>query len=493
MTKYLKNPRYILLVVLLITIISILIDMPRLHLNYQHDFSKYSWSRFIPDWISKDKNLVIDEVIGGYSLNLFNGFFVRDLEIKKGLDISGGVSVLLNADMSEIPESERDTALESLKNVIERRVNLLGISEANVQTTKSGGNHRVLVELAGITDTTQAIDVIGQVAQLSFKKERPIEVVEDVEIDPYAFPEYEDTDLSGADLRRASIVFDQGGTSVNTNQPLIQLQFNAEGTRKFRELTEQNIGKRVAIFLDDQILIDPVVQTAITDGTAVITGGFNAEQAKFLAAQLNGGALPVPVSVAEQKSIGATLGQESVNQSIYAGLIGLALVIGFMVFYYGRLGIFAGIALVIYALVSLAVYKLVPIVLTLPGLTGFLLSIGMAVDANILIFERIKEELRAGKPLRLAMENGFGRSWDSIRDANTATLVTAFILFNPFDWSFFPTSGLVRGFALTLAIGIFISLFTGIFITRNLIRVFYRKPGNIQGWKSRIQAIRGNK
>ena len=194
----------------------------------------------------------------------------------------------------------------------------------------------------------------------------------------------------------------------------------------------------------------------------------------MVSAQLNGGALPVSVSVIEQRNIGATLGQESVSQSVYAAFIGLALVIGFMILYYGRLGILASLALIVYGLVTLAIYKFVPIVLTLPGLTGFILSIGMAVDANILIFERIKEEVRMGKPLPIAMENGFGRSWDSIRDANVTTLVTAFILFNPFDWGFLPAFGLVRGFALTLALGIAISLFTGIFVTRNLVRVFYR-------------------
>ena len=231
----------------------------------------------------------------------------------------------------------------------------------------------------------------------------------------------------------------------------------------------------MAIYLDNQIVIAPVVQSAILDGRAIISGQFSVDDAKILVTQLNAGALPVPVKVLEQRTVGPTLGQESVDKSVFAGFVGLSLVVAFMIFYYGRLGVIASVALVIYGLVTLAIYKFVPVVLTLPGLAGFILSIGMAVDANILIFERIKEELRLDKPLSIALENGFGRSWDSIRDANLATIITAFILFNPFEWGFLPTSGPVRGFALTLALGIFISLFTGVVITRNLIRVFYKR------------------
>ncbi|MCA9397416.1 SecD/SecF family protein translocase subunit, partial [candidate division WWE3 bacterium] len=207
---------------------------------------------------------------------------------------------------------------------------------------------------------------------------------------------------------------------------------------------------------------------------ALVSGGFSIEQAQLLAKQLNAGALPVPVEIIEQETIGATLGQISVEKSITAGLIGLALVIIFMILNYGRLGILASIALAIYGLVTLAVYEIIPVTLTLSGIAGFILSIGMAVDSNILIFERMKEELSAGRQLKQAMELGFGRAWDSIRDANVATLVTVFILFNPFNWNFLVTSGMVRGFALTLGIGIVISLFTGIIVTRTLVRVFYR-------------------
>jgi preprotein translocase subunit SecD len=487
--QILKNPRYILLLILLLTIFSILVDLPRLDLKYEYNFSEKSWAKYIPSWVNKDKTIKIDNEVGGYDLSLFKGLYRRDLDIKKGLDISGGTSVLLEADMSSISDADKNEALDSLKNVIERRVNLLGISEANVQTTKSGDKYRILVELAGMDNPSQAISTIGQVAQLKFKTEGDTPAIDpsaepeeqqitvdpetgEAVIDPSMLnqqPVFNDTELTGANLRKSTVTFDP-----TTKEPQIQLQFNSDGTKLFREITTKSMGKRVAIYLDDILLIAPTVNAPITDGLAVITGGFTVEQAKLVSAQLNGGALPVPVKVIEQRNIGATLGQESVNQSVYAAFIGLGLVIGFMVFYYGRLGVLASLALIVYGLVTLAIYKIVPIVLTLPGLTGFILSIGMAVDANILIFERIKEEIRMGKPVPIAMENGFGRSWDSIRDANVTTLVTAFILFNPFDWSFLPTFGLVRGFAVTLALGIAISLFTGIFVTRNLVRVFYK-------------------
>ncbi len=458
--KVIKNPKFVLLFILFLTLFSIAVNIPRtpLKINY--------------------KGINIDKEIGGYSLYLFNGRFQRDLEIKKGLDIAGGVTVLLKADMTNIAVEERQEAMNSLRDVIERRVNLLGISESNVQTSKFRDEYRVIVELAGIFDATQALEAVGQVAQLEFRTLSSSIIPPDPEGGEEQTPQmmevFVPSDLTGADLRKASVVFDST-SAVSANEPQIQLQFNSDGIKKFRDITTNNVGKQVAIYLDDQLLLAPTVQTPITDGKAVITGQFTLEEAKTLAAQLNAGALPVPVEVMEQRTIGPTLGQESVEKSIIAGLIGLALVIAFMIAYYGRLGFIASLSLMIYALVTLALYRIIPIVLTLPGLAGFILSIGMAVDSNILIFERIKEERRDKKPLSLAIENGFGRSWDAIRDANTATIMTAFILFNPFNWAILPSSGPVRGFAITLAIGIFISLFTGIFITRNLIRVFYRK------------------
>lgn len=453
MFKKFSSPRYVLLIIFAASLIAFVIDLPRTPIKFHY------------------KNFNIDTEVGGYQLNLFNGLFYRDLEVKQGLDIAGGVSVVLKADMTKISEGDRKDALNSLKDVIEKRVNLLGISEANVATSQYKDDYRVIVELPGVTDTGKALDTVGKVAHLDFKLEEEQKNDESESAPEVALPSFKDTGLGGGDLRKASITFDPNSV---TRSPQIQLLFNADGTKKFREITSANIGKRLAIYLDDDILVAPVINSAITDGVAVITGQFSLDAAKSLVAQLNAGALPVPVEVLEQKTIGPSLGKEAVVRNLAAGVLGLLLVITFMVLYYGRLGILASIALIIYGILTLALYKLIPVVLTLPGLAGFILSIGMAVDSNILIFERIKEELMLKRPLSVALENGFGRSWDSIRDANIATLSTAFILFNPFDFWFLPTSPLVRGFALTLALGIIMSLFTGVFVTRNLVRVFFR-------------------
>lgn len=252
------------------------------------------------------------------------------------------------------------------------------------------------------------------------------------------------------------------------------IKFDADGAKKFEDLTAKNIGKPLVIILDNQVVSAPIVKDKISGGSAVIEGSFTLDEAKNLAIQLNAGALPVPVKLVEQRTVGATLGAESVARSIRAGLIGLIMVLTFMVIIYGKMGLIADCALIIFGLLTLALYKLMPVVLTLPGIAGFLLSVGMAVDSNILIFERFKEEI-VRRPFADALEVSFGRAWDSIRDANIATLFTAFVLANPFEWKFLHTSGPVRGFAITLALGIFISLFTGIVVSRNLLRVFIKE------------------
>ena len=457
MYKYFKDPKVILVIVFMVTLYALLIDLPRIPIK----FNLYNYK--------------IDTAIGGYDLSILDGKFYRDLQIKKGLDIEGGASILLEADMTNIIESDQSDAIKSLVEVIEKRVNLLGLSESVVQYSKSGDKYRVIVELAGAQDTSQALAVIGQTAKLDFREQVEIKLdatnADEIQIQDQ-MPQFVTTGLTGADLRKSSVGFDQSNT-INAGQPVVELSFNAEGAKKFREITQKNINKPLAIFLDENIIAAPNVSAVISNGQAIISGGFTIEIAKALATQLNAGALPVPVKVIEQRTVGPSLGIESVQKSVFAGLVGLMAVMLFMILYYRRLGIIASVALIIYGIITLAIYKIVPIVLTLPGIAGFMLSIGMAVDANILIFERIKEELRTDKPFKLALENGFGRSWDSIRDANTATIATAFILFNPFNWSFLPASGMVRGFALTLALGIFISLFTGVFVTRNLVRVFY--------------------
>ncbi len=390
--------------------------------------------------------------------------FKRPTDIKKGLDLQGGTHLVFTADMTGVEEKNRDDALIAAQNNIEKRVNFFGVSEASVQTAKSENDYRLVVELPGVKEINQAIDLIGKTAQLEFMEENPNQ--EEATKSGEFFLK---TGLTGADLHRATVQFDS-----NTGNPVVGLEFNAEGTKKFGEITTKNNGKLVAIYLDGAAISVPKVDEPISSGNAIIRGAFTLNEAKKLAIQLNAGALPVPVKLIEQRNVGATLGDESVRKSVTAGIIGLFFVIAFMGAYYGKLGLLADLALINYGLLTLALYKLIPITLTLPGIAGFLLSVGMAVDANILIFERMKEEIRSGKPLKTAMELGFGRAWDSIRDANICTLITAFILFNPFGWNFLNVSGMVRGFALTLALGIAVSLFTGIVVTRNLVRIFYK-------------------
>ncbi len=403
------------------------------------------------------------------NIALGNFKFYRDLTIHKGLDLQGGAQLVLRADMNAIETKDQDAALESAKEVISRRIDLYGVSEPVVQTSKVGNDNRILVELPGISNIDQAISLIGATAQLDFR-ELP---EEEREATPGSVPifRYQPTDLTGKDLARASVQFNSSGSIAS--EPVVGLEFTSEGKDKFAEITQRNVGKQVAIFLDGFPITAPVVNEAITTGNAIISGNFTVESAKALAIQLNAGALPVPVEIIEQKTIGPTLGQDSVNKSILAGFIGLLIVMAFMILYYGRLGLLADLALAIYGLITLSIYKFIPVTLTLSGIAGFILSVGMAVDANILIFERMKEELRQGRRWRAAMELGFGRAWDSIKDANLTTILTALILLNPFNLNWLVTSGTVRGFALTLLVGVVISLFTGIVVTRTLLRVFY--------------------
>lgn len=373
-----------------------------------------------------------------------------------GLDLVGGARLTFEADTSKLDSTRREEALSSLQNVIERRVNLFGVSESNVLLSQFEGRDRVIVELPGVSDTKQAISVVGQTAQLEFAE------VEDKNL--------KKTDLTGADLKNAQLSFDSVG-----GKPVVSLTFTSDGAKKFADLTAKNIGKVIPIVLDGQVISAPVVNEKIADGAAQISGSFTENEAKQLAVQLNAGALPIPVKLIEERTIGATLGTVAIEQSVKAGIVGVVLVLLFMLLVYGKLGIFADIALLIFAVISLSLYKLIPIVVTLPGITGFLLSVGMAVDANILIFERFKEEKKKELSTHHALEIAFGRAWHSIRDANVATIVTAFVLANPLDWSFLNTSGPVRGFAYTLALGIAISLFTSLFVTRNLLRFFIRK------------------
>ncbi|MEX0895370.1 MAG: protein translocase subunit SecD [Patescibacteria group bacterium] len=386
-------------------------------------------------------------------------------EFKQGLDIQGGMQIVLEADMSEIADEDRDQALESVREVILRRVDLYGISEPVVRTAITAQAYRLIVELPGVSDPTEALALVGQTAQLEFNLFRTAEVTAEQSMS------FEATGLTGAQLQRSSVQFDP-----NTGQPVVGIEFDDEGSQLFADITTENSGEMLAIFLDGDIIMAPQINEPIYGGQAVISGDFGVEEAKQLSIQLNAGALPVPIQVVEQRTIGATLGQEAVRQSIFAGLVGLGCVMLFMLLVYRMAGVLACIALLIYLLLTIAVYKIMGVTLTVPGIAGLLLTIGMALDATILIFERIKEEVRLGKPFAVAMELGFNKAWNSIRDANIVSIVTALVLINPFNLAILNTSGMVRGFGMTLLIGVLLALLTGVVIMRTLVRLFMSQP-----------------
>ncbi|MBI2328014.1 protein translocase subunit SecD [Candidatus Curtissbacteria bacterium] len=429
-----KRPRLILLLIIFLTISSVLIDLPKVSFGGR-EFS----------------HPVINTKL-----------FARDLEPKLGLDLAGGVQLVMSADMSKIEDRDRDNALESAKNIIENRINLLGVSEPVVQTAKAGDQHRIIVEIAGIADIEAAVSTVKKTAHLEFRTLK----ADSPEATIAALPDsFESSGLTGSQLKRASAAPSQ---DPQTPGYVVNIEFNDQGAKKFEEITRNNLSKPVAIFLDDQLISAPTVQAVIADGRAQITGDFTSSDAKQLVVELNAGALPVPLKIESQTRVGPTLGADSIQKSILATGVGLASVAIFMILYYRSLGVFAVVALIIYSLITFAIFKVIPVTLTLAGIAGFVLSIGMAVDANILIFERIKEEIRWGKPRHEALFSGFVRAWSSIRDSNVSSLITTAILFN------FGT-GSIRGFALTLAIGILISMFSAITVTRTFLRMFWVK------------------
>ncbi len=497
---------------------------------------------------------------------------------KLGLDLQGGAHLVFEADTSNLPPGEEESAIEGVRDVIERRVNAFGVSEPLVQTNKVGDKYRVIVELAGVFDVNDAIKQIGETPLLEFKEQNPEYTAEpkltpeqqqeleqynkeayqkakDIiaklnqgedfaelakkysedpgskdkggdlgfvkrgvfvpEFDKAIFddlkvgeitsepvetvfgyhiiqkleergegenkevharhiliakkkptdivqpaPQWVNTKLSGKHLKRATLVFDQ-----NTGAPQVSLQFNDEGKKLFAEITKRNLYKPVAIFLDGEPISIPTVQAVITDGEAVITGDFTIQEAKQLAQKLNAGALPVPIKLVSQQTVGPTLGKESLDKSLKAGMIGLLALVVFMILYYRLPGLLAVFALLIYSVAVFGLYELIRVTMTLAGIAGYILSLGIAVDANVLIFERLKEELSKDQPFNKAVEESFKRAWEAIRDSNISTLITTAILF----W--FGTS-VIKGFALTLSIGVIVSMFTAIFVTKTLLLLF---------------------
>ncbi len=393
----------------------------------------------------------------------------KEFKTKLGLDLKGGSHLVFNVDTKGIKTEDMKDALASARDIIEKRVNYFGVSEPLVQNVKSGNQERITVDLPGLENVSQAVTLIGQTAQLRFIEEGPI----DPKIASTASlleRLNKDTGMNGKHIKKAAVVFNQ-----ENGKPEVSLSFTAEGAKMFEDITGRNVGKPVGIFLDYMPISAPTVQQKIIDGSAVITGSFTTDEAKKLAISINSGALPLPIKLIEQRNIGPSLGAEDVKKSVVAGAVGLLMVCVFMIGYYGKLGVISTVALALYGMLSFAMFRAIPVVLTLPGIAGFILSIGMAVDSNILIFERIKEEQRKGKDFKTAIRLGFGRALDAIKDANITTMLVAFILFNPLNWEFLPQFGMVRGFALTLGIGVATSLFTGVVITRRLIQTFYRK------------------
>ncbi len=416
-----------------------------------------------PDWLS--------------SLLFWRSEGTRTLDFQLGLDLRGGVQVLLVADL-EPGQELVPGSMETARRIIENRVNALGLTEPVVQIQ---GTDRIVVEIPGVDDPTQAVETIRETSMLEFVEPPanvssqslvPGSIVRTTYAMTYTTPITSSepvtqtplftTILSGGDLKGAYAI-----RNSTTSEPEVAINFTTAGTRIFADYTATHVGQVLCIVLDKVILSCPRISNSIPSGEAVISGNYTIQTAEQLALQLQYGALPVPLRIESYESIGPSLGSISVEKSIRAGAVGLAVVFLFMLLYYRLNGLAADLALALYVVLNLLVYKLIPVTLTLPGIAGFLLSVGMAVDANILVFERMKEELRGGSTLARAAESGFTRAWTSVRDSNIATLLTCFILYM-FGSAF--AASLVKGFAITLALGTLINLFTAIIVTRTLIR-----------------------
>ena len=407
--------------------------------------------------------------------------FMQNHEFHLGLDLSGGSHLIYKADLSGVPTDQVSDSMSALRDVIERRINLFGVSEPVVQVQGSsfisGGGQQLVIDLPGVTDVEKATAMIGQTPLLQFKVERgpndPIPTQNatvgpdgKLTLDASSISPYVDTDLTGRYLKKATLQFDQ-----TTREPSVSLQFDATGTKLFAQITKDNIGKTVAIYLDGAPISTPVVREQIPDGTAVISGNFTPTEAKQLVGRLNSGALPVPISLLSKQTIGATLGGSAAHAGVKAGVIGFLLVALFLILWYRLPGLIATISLCIFIAIMLALFKLMPVTITAAGIAGFIISIGIAVDANVLIFERMKEELHSGHTINDATHHGFSRAWSSIRDSNTSSIITAIILF----W--FGTS-LIKGFALTLGMGVLVSMLSAITLTRVFLSAISFKKEN---------------
>jgi preprotein translocase subunit SecD len=417
--------------------------------------------------------LQIDSFIGGYIINSPIDNQVYDIsDFKRGLDLEGGVRLVLKLDTSSLNETEKEDALSSVRDIIERRVNFLGVSETSVSTSRSGEDYKVVVELPGEKNIEEATRIIGSTAQLAFKGlNKDISWPLSGTQSSLSFDEiFDEATVTGKDLVSADVSFNQ-----NTNEPVIVLNFTTEGRVKFEDLLKKNIKKPIGIFLDDTLLSYPVVSEDIANSPVIspTIQGLSLQEARDISSLLKAGALPVPIKITEQSLIGPSLGVDSIRSSLIAGGVGLFVISVLLVVIYGRLGFIANLCLLVYFVTMLAIFKLstatpFPIVLTLPGLAGFIFSIGVACDANILIFERIKDELRSGVPFSIAIERGFSRAWGTIRDSNLTAVIVAIILFQL-------GSGFIKGFSVVLIIGTLVSIFTSVYLSRLMISLFIKE------------------
>jgi len=369
--------------------------------------------------------------------------------IALGLDLVGGSQLEYDADISELKISEVDGAMESLKETLSKRLNAFGTSEVSITIEKASifaenndKKRRVVIQIPGISDIEEAKRLIGKIPLLEFKINTP--------------EGYKNTGLTGKHLKDANLSRDQLGN------PSVVIRFNPEGTKLFADLTAKNLGKQMGIFIDGEVISAPVLRASITDGVSEISGHFSLKEASDLTRNLKFGALPVPINLVSSNTVSASLGETVLNAGVKAALIGLALVSLFLILFYRVSGLVATLALISYSILTLSVFKFLGFVFTAAGIAGFVISIGMAVDANVLIFERIKEELKAGKKMKEAILAGFERAWLSIRDGNMSSIITAIILF-------YMTTSLVQGFSLTFGFGVLISMFTAIVLTRTFL------------------------
>lgn len=409
-------------------------------------------------------------LIGVYMLGSLSGFKTSRNFIL-GLDLAGGTELVYRADVLGVPEQEIGDRMSTLKEVIERRVNIFGVSEPIVQVEQAGifsGNpdHRLIVELPSVTDIDEAVRQIGKTPLLEFK-------LINTEIEnPDEVNAYLDTGLTGRFVERAQTSF-QGGAQQGggPSEPIVIVDFNSEGAELFDQITGDHVGEPLAIFLDGELISAPIINQRISGGQAVISGGFTLDEAKTLSRDLNFGALPVPIELATSQVIGPTLGTTALEAGVTAGMWSIVLVGLFLIIWYRMPGVVAFLALIFYVILMLSLFKLIPVTLTAAGLAGFVMTIGIAIDANILIFERMKEELHRGKAVSDAVAEGFNRAWPSIRDSNLSGIIISVILF----WV--GTAG-VKGFALTLLLGTIVSMFSAISISRIMLMALSETMGD---------------